>query len=78
MTTTVYQDNFSLEHGHSENVRNHFHCGCAFLQLPGLVWMGRETQSQSCLRRIDKETKTQDHNPNDSRIDDYNQLFGLI
>ena len=56
-----------------------FHRGSAFLHLPGLVWTGPEAQSQSRLRRIGKETKTQDHNPDDSRTDvDYNRLFCLI
>ena len=49
MTTTVYQNNFSVERGcktfwkRYENNSvdgDHFHCGCAFLHLPQLVWMG--------------------------------------
>ena len=49
MTTTVYQNNFNVERGcktfgkryENDSVDgDHFHCGCAFLHLPGLVWMG--------------------------------------
>ena len=47
MTTTVYQNNFSMEGG-CKTIRkryendsvdgDRFHWGCAFLHLPGLVW----------------------------------------
>ena len=67
MTTTVNHNNFSVEGGcktfrkpyENDSVDGErFHCGCVFLYLPGLVWTGPETQSQSRLRRIGKETKT--------------------
>ena len=44
MKTIVYLNNFSVELGcKTENDSvdgDHLHCGCAFLHLPGLVWMG--------------------------------------
>ena len=67
---------------HSENVSvdgDRYHCRCEFLYLPALVWTEPETQSQSRLRRIGKETKTQDHNPDDSRTDvDYNRRLSTL
>ena len=54
---------------HSENDSvdgDRFHCGCALLHLPGLVWTGPETQSQSRLRRIGKVTRPQPRRQQDS------------